>query len=171
MKHLTLFQLNDTITSIVDDIIDADLAGELQPNDPLYAELDALYEAREKKHEGYIHVIKNAEIAAGACRQEAENFAKRARALNNLAIRLKETLRADLEQHDETAATAGAFQIRRQNRQPRVIVSVDASELPPQYQRVTVEPDKSALKEALDAGATVEGAELHTTEHVRIRVK
>ena len=151
--------------------MDADLAGELEPNDPLYAELDALYGARSEKHEGYVHVIKNAENAAEACKAEAEVFAKRSRALSNLATRLKETLRDDLEQHGENATTAGRFQIRRQNGQPRVIVHVDPSELPMRYQRLIVEVDKTALRDALKSGDTIEGAELKSTEHVRIRVK
>ena len=171
MKHLTLFELNASLADVIDDIIDADMDGELTEDDPLYAELDALYEARAEKHEAYVHVIKNAYTAAEACKAEANLFLKRARALTNLAKRLKETLRADLEQHGENATTAGCFQIKRQNGHPRVIVHVDPSELPTAYQRLIVEVDKTALRDALKSGDTIEGAELESTEHVRIRVK
>lgn len=171
MKHLTLFQLTDTITNIVDDIVDAELAGDTDEVDALFSELDTHYDARSEKHEGYIHVIKNAENAAEACKTEAETFAKRATALKNLSGRLKETLRADLEKHGETHTTAGRFKIARQNGQARVVILVDPSDLPSEFQRVTVEPDKSALKDALKTGDVVEGVELEPTEHVRIRVK
>ena len=94
--------------------------------------------------------------------------------LNSAVIecnRLKETLRSDLEHHGETAATAGRFQIKRQNGQLRVVVRVDPSELPMHFQRLIIEVDKTALRDALKSGDVIEGAELQSTEHVRIRVK
>lgn len=171
MKHLTLFELTDAITDLVDDIVDAELTGDVDEQQALFDELDSLYDARTEKHEGYVHVIKNAEAAAAACKAEAEAFKKRATALGNLASRLKETLQADLEQHGEKSTTAGRFKIARQNGQPRVIVRIDASELPDDYQRRTIEPDKTALKDALKSGEVVDGVELEPTEHIRIRVK
>ena len=171
MKHLTLFEINATLAGVLDDIVDADMDGELEADDPLYAELDALFAARDEKHEKYIHVIKNSENAAEACKAEALQFTRRATALQNLAKRLKETLRADLEQYGQTETTAGAFRIKRQNGQERVVVGVDASELPPNFQRITIEADKTELKTALKRGEVIEGVELESTEHIRIRVK
>lgn len=171
MKHLTLFELTDTISNLVDDIVDAQMAGDTDEVDALFSELDNLYEARDAKHEGYVHVIKNADASAKNCQAEAELFSKRATALKNLSGRLKETLRADMEMHGENATTAGRFKIARQNGPARVVVLIDPTELPTDYQRVTVDPDKSALKDALKTGDVIEGVELEPTEHIRIRVK
>lgn len=171
MKHLTLFQLTDTISNIVDDIIDADIAGDDEELKALFDELESLYGARSEKHEGYVHVIKNAEATAKACRAEAAAFAARGKALENLSKRLKDTLLADLHQHGETTARAGKFRIARQAGQPRVVVRVEASELPDDYQRVSIEADKTALKDALKHGEAIDGVELEDTEHIRIRVK
>ena len=171
MNHLTLFDLTATIIAIIDDIVDAHIASDEAEIQSLLEELNSLYGARSEKHEGYIHVIKNAEAAAKNCHAEAEAFAVRSRALKKLAQRLKDTLLADLHQHGEKTATAGKFKIARQAGQPRVVVRVEASKLPDDYQRVTIEADKTALKHALKAGDVIDGVELESTEHIRIRVK
>ena len=171
MKHLTLFQLTAEITDIVDDIVDADITGETAELDALHGELAALYDARSEKHEGYVHVIKNAEAAAEACKAEAEAFTARARALSNLAKSLKETLLLDLHLHGEKRTDAGNFKIARQNGQKRVVVRIDPAELPADYQRITIDANKTALKRALTDGEAIEGVELESTEHIRIRVK
>ena len=171
MNHFTLFQLTDAAYQIVQDIIDAQIKGDYDEVEALIEELNNLYKARSGKHEGYVHVIKNAEATAKACKAEADEFTIRARALNNLSKRLKDTLLADLHQHGEKTATAGKFKIARQAGQPRVIVRIEAAELPDDYQRVTIEADKTALKNALKAGDIIDGVQLETTEHIRIRVR
>ena len=171
MKHLTLFQLTAEITDIVDDIIDAAIAGDISQQHALYDELAALYDARSEKHEGYVHVIKNAEAAAEACQAEADRFLARARALVNLAKYLKETLWLDLYQHGEKRTEAGNFKIARQNGQKRVVVRIPAEELPADYQRITIQADKNALKDALKDGTEIDGVQLESTEHIRIRLK
>ena len=170
MKHLTLFELTDAITDIVDELVDALIAGDTEEVESLLDELDSLYGARAEKHEGYVHVIKNAETAAAACKAQANAFYARAKALENLSRRLKDTLLADLQQHGETRTRAGNFKIARQNGSPRVVVSIDAADLPVDFQRITIEADKTALKDALKHGETIDGVELESTEHIRIRV-
>ena len=172
MKHLTLFELTDAIGDIVDDLVDALIVGDTEAVEILFDELDSLYERRSEKHEGYVHVIKNAEAAAEACYKEANAFYARNKALKGLASRLKETLMADLHQHGETRTTAGKFKIARQkNSQPSVILNIAAEALPTEFQRLTIEADKTALKDALEKGEAVNGVELRTGEHIRIRIK
>ena len=171
MKHLTLFELTDAITDLVDDIIDALIAGDTEAVETLFDELDSLYERRSEKHEGYVHVIKNAEAAAEACYKEATAFYARNKALKGLATRLKDTLMADLHQHGETRTDAGNFKIARQkNSQPSVILNIAAEALPTEFQRRTIEADKTALKDALKNGEVIDGVSLETGEHLRIRV-
>ena len=171
MKHLTLFELTDAITDLVDAIIDAEIRGDEEERQALLSELASLYTARSEKHEGYVHVIKNSETAAEACKAEAEAFTARARALSNLARYLKETLQQDLHQHGEKSVTAGNFKLARQNGTPRVVVRIPPEELPAEYQRIRTEADKTALSYALKSGQEVDGVELEPTEHIRIRIK
>ena len=168
----TLFELSDKVKAIISDIIDAEIAGNDDEVKTLLAELDELYDARETKHEAYVYVIKNSLATSEACKSEADAFENRARALKNLAKRLKERLLFDMKQHDEEAVPAGIFKIARQrNSQPSVIIDIEPEDLPRDYQKVNIEPDKDALKQAINAGETINGVDLKTGEHIRIRVK
>ena len=148
MKNLTIFQLQAEIGEIIDEIIDAEIAGDTDAVEALLAKLDTLYESRSIKHEGYVHVIKNSLNTAKGCKAEADFFAKRATALNNLAQTIEghAQRRSDV-QHDEKSVTAGKFRIARQkNSQPTVNVLIDAENLPTDYQNVTIEADKTSLR-------------------------
>ena len=84
---------------------------------------------------------------------------------------MKDTLLADLQQHGERRTTAGNFKIARQkNSQPSVILNIEAEALPTEFQRLTIEANKEALKEALNNGTEIDGVALVTGEHIRILV-
>lgn len=168
----TLFDLRDEIKAIIADIIDAEIAGDEDEVEALMEELDELYEAKETKHEGYVYVIKNSLGSGANHKAEAKAFDVRGNALINLAKRLKKRLLEDLQQHGEEVVNAGKFKIARQsNSQPSLVLSVDAENLPSDYQKVTVEADNDALKQALKAGEKIVGAKLEKGEHIRIRVR
>ena len=171
MSKLTLFELTAEIENVIDEIVDAEIARDTETLDGLYAELEALYDARESKQIGYVHVVKNADIAAKACQAQANAFYARAKALENIARRLKDNLHQDLIHHGEKSATAGKFKIARQNGTARVVLNIPPEELPADYQRVSIEADKTALKDALKDGTEIDGVALEPTEHIRIRVR
>ena len=50
VKHLTIFDLRAEIEQILDEIVDAEIAGNTDAVEALHAELDKLYDARSKKH-------------------------------------------------------------------------------------------------------------------------
>ena len=170
---VTLFDIAIAIADKVNEIIDAVMErSEKETIDSLYTELDGLYESREAKLESYVHVIKNAEAAAKACKEQANEFYAKSKALDGLARRLKETLLGDLTQHGEKTANAGLFKITRRKSPASVIVLVPASELPPEFQRVRIEADKTALKKALSENGGINGVTLdENSEHVRLSVR
>ena len=149
---------SDTPEAIIRNIIDAQIAGDEEEIRVLMEKLDTLYSERSEKHQGYIHVIKNAEAEAKALRA-------RVKALSKLAKLLRGTLLDDMRQHGETQTNAGGFRLRRQNG-ARVVLHTDAGELPEEYQRIMA--DKNALRRALRTGKAIEGVELETTEYVKI---
>ena len=168
MSKLTLFQLSRTLESLVDEILSAEESGE--DCDDLYALLDEIEAGHGRKIQSYIHVIKNAEATAKACKEEASRFSQRARACGNLVQRLKGTLLDDLNSRGHTQAHAGHFSIKRGETE-RVEVSIDPADLPQEYQRVSIDANKTELKRALKRGERIKGAELAKAEHLRIRVK
>lgn len=137
----------------------------------IFDELEALFAHREAKHVAYIHVIRNAEAAAQALKAEAREFQARANSAEALAKQLKHRLMSDMAQHDEPSTEAGMFKLRRRLSPPAVHVLVPTEALPSEFHKVTVTPDKAALKAALAEGRNVEGAELKQGEHLRIQVK
>ncbi len=151
MNTFTPFEITDTLEVIRRDIIDAQIAGDEDEIQALMEKLDALYSERSEKHEGYIHVIKNAEMEA--------------KALNTLAKLLRGTLLDDMIQHEEKQNNVGKFRLSRRNG-ARVVLHIDAGDLPEEYRRITA--DKTALRRALSGGEVIEGVELEPTEHVRI---
>ena len=151
MNTFTPFEITDTLEVIRRDIIDAQIAGDEDKIQALMEKLDTLYSERSEKHEGYIHVIRNAEMEA--------------KALNTLAKLLRGTLLDDMIQHGEKQNNVGKFRLSRRNG-ARVVLHIDADDLPEAYRHITA--DKNALRRALSRGEVIEGVELEPTEYVRI---
>ena len=151
MNTFTPFEITDTLEVIRRHIIDAQIAGDEDEIQALMEKLDTLYNERSEKHEGYIHVIRNAEMEA--------------KALNTLAKLLRGTLLDDMIQHGEKQNNVGKFRLSRRNG-ARVVLHIDVGDLPEAYRRITA--DKNALRRALSGGEVIEGVELEPTEHVRI---
>ena len=162
MNTFTHVEPTDTIEAIIHDIIDAQIVGNEDEIQALMEKLNTLYSERSEKHEDYIHVIRNAQAEAKALRT-------RASALTNLAKQLRGTLLDDMVQHGEKQTNAGKFRLRRQNGPPRVVLHIDAVDLPEEYQRITA--DKNALSRVLRNGEAIEGVELEPTEHIKITVQ
>jgi len=52
---------------------------------------------------------------------------------------------------------------------PRVEIEIEASELPTEFQRISISPDKSAIKDALKGGTDVAGCKLVQEERLVIK--
>lgn len=166
---ISLYELSAEIRAVLESIMDDDT--DSAEVDALLEELDALHAGRDRKLEGYAHVIRNSDATAKALREEAKAFIARAVSLEKLSGRLKARAQMDMESHGETAVTAGQFTFRRQASPPSVEVQVPVEALPVEFHKVVVSVDKTALKEALSQGRSIEGAELRRGEHIRIRLR
>lgn len=166
---MTLYEINAEIREKCDAITAVGV--ESAEAEQLFAELESLYTTREAKHEGYVHVIRNAEARAEALRGEAQAFLGRAHAARKLAERLKQQLLVAMQQQGEDVLDAGLFRVRRQVSTPAVDIHVEPEALPMEFQKVNVSVDKVALRKALQSGRPAAGAELVRGEHVRIRFK
>lgn len=164
----SLYELSEEIREVLQAIMDSTDESEVEE---LLQDLDGWHASRDKKLEGYGHVIRNSESTAKSLREEAKAFTTRAAQLETLSRRLKARAQQDMESHGETTVSAGRFTLRRQASPARVEVSVPVESLPCAFHHVTVKADKTALKIALEAGVPVEGAELIRGEHLRIRLK
>lgn len=169
MKGLSLYQLNEKVMELVVEI-EAATAAE---NDALIAELEAtlaeLVPAINKKRESYVHVIKSSQAHAKMLRDEARQLNARAKQMENLAVRLTDTLHADMQKNGEVRAQAGLFQLRIANSPPRLVLSIPSNKLPEEYTDVRIVADTLAIREALKNGIEIEGAKLVRGTHLLIR--
>ena len=118
--------------------------------------------AWDQKIEGIALLIKNNLAEAEAIRAEEIKLAERRRVKENAAARLKEFLGQELN--------GTKFESARVKISYRKSTSVEITgEVPVQYLRVKTEPDKTALKKALEVGEEIPGAELVTKNGIIIK--
>ena len=142
------------------------------------AELNELLEAEGQKLEGYVKMIKHLELLKKGTEAEIKDFNRRKGSLTNTIDWLKHTLLQYLDRHGLASEDAGKYKIAKQLNAPSVVVDVPAEELPEEFQRKTVTPDKVALRKFMQAKAKagegkmwIKGVRLVRKESLRIKVK
>lgn len=112
-------------------------------------------------------MVKNFEAEGEACAAEVKRLNDMKRVALNKAEALKSYLRHELERTGAKTTTVGVFRCSFRN---NTVVEVDdPNTLPAEFQRITVAADKTALKKALQDGATIDGARLATSTTFSVR--
>ena len=160
-----LFDINRELQDLWEAALDPD-TGEL--DEEKLAAFEALDMERDAKIENIACWIKNLKSDAEALKTEAKNMADRAKAAERKADSLKRYLAAAL--HGEKFQSARAAISWRKS----VSVEVDDAEvenLPERFirRKVSVEADKTAIKDALKAGESIEGCRLVETNNISIK--
>ena len=127
-------------------------------------ELDKLEMAWKDKCENLCLYIKNLRAELEAVDKEEKAFARRKKAIKNRIDNSLEYLKTNL--HGEKFKTARASVSYRKN---EVVVCDIPEDLDHRFQRVKVEADKKAIKDALKSGEDVRGA--HLEEKVSVILK
>lgn len=161
----TLFELSDEISNIEYVLETAD-----EENEDMVAVIDEYLAGirgdLNTKLDNYAGLIRELEARSAARKEEADRLAHRAKIDANKVARLKECLRWYLLTHDMKMKAIETQRYRitlAQNggKQP-VMLSVPVEELPPDYllEMTTYKPDMEAIRQALENGADIPGAEL-----------
>lgn len=144
------------ITADMARLLDLHATGEI--DDQTFADtLDAgLAENAEAKLESYAYVIRNLEAEEAALKAETDRLNAKRKAAENAATRMKERVCNYLASTGQEKAKAGLFSwgLRRTK-----AVEIEG-DVPMGFERVKIEPDKVAIKAALEAGQDVPGASL-----------
>lgn len=111
-----------------------------------------------------------AEIGAQAdgIRSEEKRLASRRKAIENSIDRLKRYMQDGMDAAQMVKHKGQLFTISIQNNPPSVVVDDEAA-VPKGFQRIKVEVDKTAVKDALKSGTEVPGVHLEHTRSLRIR--
>ena len=119
--------------------------------------LDVLEMAFSDKIENICYVIREHSLESEMFQAEIDRLTKRKRALDNTSVRLKDYIRQNMESNQDTKIKGKLFTVTLGK--PSQIVSI-TGELPAEYNRITVAPDKTAITKALKAGVILEHAAL-----------
>lgn len=157
----TLYELTDAARQLY-DLLQADEIDEQTVADTLESM------GAEDKLKSYCQLVSQFNADIEMFRAEAVRIAARKKTAENGVLRLKDALTNYLQQSGQKKAKAGTFTISL-----RKSVSVEITDesklescfLIPSPPKV----DKIAIREALNSGATVEGAQLVEKEGVQIR--
>lgn len=156
------------------DTIDADIPVDLQTSvDELLAQREATHEALLEKLDNYCGLIQSRLMWAAARKAEAERLAKLAESDIKAVEFLKGRLKTHLEATEQQKLRTKRFNITvcaNGGKPPLHFDNTPPEQMPERFKRVTVEPDREAIRTALEAGEELSFAYLAEREsHLRIK--
>ncbi len=129
----------------------------------------ALRDIEDERDEKAVRIaclIKNLRAEAAALKEEKQRLARRQQVAERGVERLTRYLGQFLEPGTKIKDARASISWRQSE---AVHCWADPGMLPPDFQRVKVEADLSAIKTALKAGQEVAGAELQTNQNIQIK--
>lgn len=164
---MTLYEIDHAIAEAFEKAIDPE-TGEIMDAEA-WEQLEALQMDRESKVEGVALWVKDLNAEAAAIKAEEEALKKRRQSTENKADSLKRYLAWALAGDKfKTAKVAISY---RRSETVELAEGFDPAQLPLEYQRVkvSVDPDKTRLKEALKEGKEIPGVELVEKQNLQIK--
>lgn len=161
---MKLYEINDVYLSILELMADESTDMEM-----LGAALKNVNDELETKAENYAKIIKQIEGDIETVKKEKDRLASKQRSMENNVRWLKMNLQAAMELQDKRKFKTDLFSFNIQKNPKSVQVTCDPHLLDERFQSIKVDADKKAIKEALEAGETIEGATIVQSESLRIR--
>lgn len=155
---MNLFDIDAAILDCIDtetgDIVDIE-------------KLEALELERDTKISNIGCWIKNLKAEAEAIKIEKQNMEKRQKAAENKAEQLKNYLNNYLA--GASFKDAKVVISYRKSISTEIADDLDLNTLPDEYKKITVTADKTAIKEALQNGAVIDGCALVEKSNIQIK--
>lgn len=159
MKNL--FNIDAELYEVYNEI--ENNGGEMTPE--LEATLEITESERMTKGEGYVYVIKQLRSQADMIKSEIKRLQELAKRYENSANKLADTLLQSVVAHGQIKTAL----VTISSRKSKSVSITDESLLGMEYLRVKLEPNKTAIKEALEAGQEVQGALIVENYSLNIR--
>jgi len=165
---MTIFEIDNSIRALMEGAVDAE-TGEVLDADELLAQYKELAMAREEKIDNTIRYFKETLALAKALADEIKALTERKRVLENKAERTKKLIETVMAGEKYTSA-AGAISYRgSESAEPDDQFIEWAEKNAPELLKVEIKADKTAIKEAIKAGKTVEHAEIVKKQNIQIK--
>jgi hypothetical protein len=159
MKNL--FNIDAELYEIYNEI--ENNGGEMTPE--LEAALEISESERLTKGEGYVYVIKQLKSQAELIKSEIKRLQEIAKRYETSADKLADTLLESIIAHGQIKT---AF-VTISSRKSKSVSITDESLIPTEFMRIKHEPNKTALKEALEGGQIIDGALI--VENVSLNIR
>lgn len=161
---MKLYEIDQQLERLLE--LDTERMVDTETGEILTAEdIDKLHMDRAAKLEGCMLGYKNKTAEAAAIDEEIKKLTARKKAATTKAEWLKNYVQNSLA--GEAFSTPRATV--KYSKSKSVEVTCPASELPPDWCRITVAPDKVALKKALEDGEKITGVQL--VENLNMQIK
>jgi hypothetical protein len=165
---LHLYDLAEEAVAL-DDLLAMDDGEWTDEAEALATELAGKLATKADAFGGYLRGLEAQDETLAA---EIARLTARRRAVITRTAKLKQYGLLALQRMERAKLAGDLFTLAVQNNPPSVTLTVGADALPPQYVRVIPEqrePDKTAIRDALKRGETIDGATLTTTQSLRVR--
>lgn len=162
----TLFNLAAEYKAASDKLHDSDL-----DEQTIADTLEGMAGELEAKATNVGFVIRNLDSMAEQIKQAEEGMTKRRKAIENRSKWLKSYLLQNMLATGKSKIESPYFVISVRNNAESVVIDAE-SQLPDDYMReipATYEPNKQAIKQAIQDGFTVPGAHLARTQSLQIK--
>jgi len=161
-KSFTLYELSDKLTQ-VSEMLENGVEG-------LEDTLESLEGSFNDKVESIIKLWRSKCAERDIIKSEIYRLQQRADKLDREAKWLHEYVEREMKNANVTEVKSPLFKIKLGLNPPRVEV-LDKSKIPEQFLRtnLSVEPDKVAIKEAIESGQEVPGVELRQDLKLKVR--
>ena len=129
--------------------------------------LDGINDAIEVKVDNICRVRKYLEGKVEVYKAEAKRLTELAKQAENNADSMKNYLDEQLKRMNIKKMDTELFKLSYRKSDSVNVIDLDA--VPEEYKRITIAPDKTAIKKAIKDGETVNGAELVVNQNLQIR--
>lgn len=137
----------------------------------LLGSMEAVVGEIEVKADGYAKVIRSLEADMAAIKVEKDRLIKRSKAIENNISRMKQVLQTSMELADKPKFNTELFSFNIQKNPAAVVIDTeDIFSIPEDYLTYKdPEPNKKAIKEALQNGEALDFAHLEQSQSLRIK--
>lgn len=151
---MKLYEITETIANMIEMLAEAQQNKDEDTAQACIDTLDSLEYDLSEKLERMSKIVRNYESDVKALKEEAKHLSDRAKTIERQATVLKDYMKQAMEKAGKTKVDAGIFKVSiQQNGGVKPLqINCDPSELPAEYQTLTVTANNEAIRKFLDEG-------------------